>query len=182
MRLLFILLLVCSTVIANAQVRVRGYYRKNGTYVQPHQRTRRNSRVTDNYSYPGNYNPNEKRTTGGSTRKRSPAVQSITEHKSYEAVPEPIVEPELPEENSEVCSAADETTSGVTTGAAQLYAQAEPNAALKIKPNYAANSTYAIPKGAIVKIIKYNENYYLAEVNGRSGYVCTCQVTKTFSK
>lgn len=41
------------------QVDVRGYYRSNGTYVQPHQRTRPNSIITDNYSYPGNYNPNK---------------------------------------------------------------------------------------------------------------------------
>ena len=38
--------------------RVRGYYRKNGTYVKPHYRTNPNSTRRDNYSYPGNYNPN----------------------------------------------------------------------------------------------------------------------------
>ncbi|WP_232067432.1 SH3 domain-containing protein, partial [Flavobacterium bizetiae] len=41
-----------------SQVNVKGYYRSNGTYVQPHQRTSPNSTITDNYSYPGNYNPN----------------------------------------------------------------------------------------------------------------------------
>ncbi|KLT70495.1 SH3 domain-containing protein [Flavobacterium sp. ABG] len=41
-----------------SQVNVKGYYRSNGTYVQPHQRTASNSTITDNYSYPGNYNPN----------------------------------------------------------------------------------------------------------------------------
>jgi hypothetical protein len=40
-----------------AQVSVRGYFRKNGTYVAPHQRTRPNSTVTDNYSYKDNVNP-----------------------------------------------------------------------------------------------------------------------------
>lgn len=40
------------------QVNVKGYYKSNGTYVQPHQRTAPNSSITDNYSYPGNYNPN----------------------------------------------------------------------------------------------------------------------------
>jgi hypothetical protein len=43
---------------------VRGYWKDTNhdgvkdTYVQPHQRTNPNSTRTDNYSYPGNYNPN----------------------------------------------------------------------------------------------------------------------------
>jgi len=43
---------------------VRGHWRdtdRDGakdTYVQPHQRTNPNSSRTDNYGYPGNYNPN----------------------------------------------------------------------------------------------------------------------------
>lgn len=49
-----------------SQVAVRGYYRKNGTYVQPHVRTAPNSTVTDNYSYRGNYNPNTEYTTTSS--------------------------------------------------------------------------------------------------------------------
>ena len=54
-----------ATLSASAQVHVKGYYRSNGTHVQPHERTRPNYTVTDNYSYPGNYNPNDGRTTGG---------------------------------------------------------------------------------------------------------------------
>ena len=36
---------------------VRGYYRKDGTYVQPHYRSDPNGTVRDNYNYKGNYNP-----------------------------------------------------------------------------------------------------------------------------
>ena len=36
---------------------VRGYYRSNGTYVQPHYRSNPNSTVRDNYGYRGNSNP-----------------------------------------------------------------------------------------------------------------------------
>ena len=50
---------------ALAQVQVDGYYRSNGTYVQPHQRTAPDRTRSNNYSYPGNYNPNTGRTTGG---------------------------------------------------------------------------------------------------------------------
>ena len=34
-----------------------GYFRDNGTYVQPHQKTMPNSTNWDNYSTQGNYNP-----------------------------------------------------------------------------------------------------------------------------
>jgi len=33
------------------------------TYIQPYERTRANSTRTDNYSYPGNYNPNAGKVT-----------------------------------------------------------------------------------------------------------------------
>lgn len=48
-----------STISVKCQVHVRGYYRSNGTYVAPHERTRPNSTIIDNYSYPGNLNPNK---------------------------------------------------------------------------------------------------------------------------
>lgn len=58
MKKLFTLLVIFLSIYNYSQVSVRGYYRKNGTYVQPHVRTYPNSTVTDNYSYRGNYNPN----------------------------------------------------------------------------------------------------------------------------
>lgn len=50
---------------AMAQVHVDGYYRSNGTYVKPYERTAPDSTRTNNYNYPGNYNPNSGRVTGG---------------------------------------------------------------------------------------------------------------------
>jgi len=44
---------------------VEGHYRSDGTYVAPHYRTNPNGSTHDNYNYPGNYNPNRGRTTGG---------------------------------------------------------------------------------------------------------------------
>lgn len=40
-----------------AQVHVRGYYKKNGTYVAPHYRSSPNSSRLDNWSTRGNVNP-----------------------------------------------------------------------------------------------------------------------------
>lgn len=44
-------------VVLAKDIRVRGYYRKDGTYVQPHYRTVPNKSVWDNYSTKGNINP-----------------------------------------------------------------------------------------------------------------------------
>lgn len=38
-------------------VHVRGYYRKNGTYVRPHMRSAPNGSKADNWSTKGNVNP-----------------------------------------------------------------------------------------------------------------------------
>lgn len=42
---------------ALADVHVKGYYRKDGTYVQPHYRSDPNSTKLDNFSTRGNINP-----------------------------------------------------------------------------------------------------------------------------
>ncbi len=47
-------------------VYVNGYYRSNGTYVNGYERSSPNSSPYDNYGYPGNYNPNTGKITGGS--------------------------------------------------------------------------------------------------------------------
>jgi len=52
--LVLVALFVCSVAFAG---QVNGYYRKNGTYVQPYVRSNSNNTVTDNYSFKGNTNP-----------------------------------------------------------------------------------------------------------------------------
>ena len=47
-------------------VHVNGYYRSNGTYVNGYERTAPDGNPYNNYSYPGNYNPNTGSITGGS--------------------------------------------------------------------------------------------------------------------
>ena len=48
--------LIMPTVV-DAATRVSGYYKKNGTYVQPYYRSDKNSVKSDNYSCKGNINP-----------------------------------------------------------------------------------------------------------------------------
>lgn len=57
------LVLLPSNVYA---VYVNGYYRSNGTYVNGYERTAPDGNPYNNYSYPGNYNPNTGNITGGS--------------------------------------------------------------------------------------------------------------------
>jgi hypothetical protein len=67
--LITLALLVSFADLASA-ASVRGYTRRDGTYVQPHERSAPNSTIRDNYTYPGNYNPNTGRITGGDPFKR----------------------------------------------------------------------------------------------------------------
>jgi hypothetical protein len=57
MKKLIFILLMCISSIAMADVHVRGHYRSNGTYVQPHYRSSPNGTTLDNYSTKGNVNP-----------------------------------------------------------------------------------------------------------------------------
>jgi hypothetical protein len=55
--LLSVLALILASGAALAGEYVNGYYRSNGTYVQPHYRSNPNNSTFDNYSTKGNYNP-----------------------------------------------------------------------------------------------------------------------------
>jgi hypothetical protein len=74
MKHLLTLILLCALTALNAQVYVRGYYRSDGTYVQPHYRSYPNHTVYDNYSTKGNINPY----TGKKGTKNPPSYRSHT--------------------------------------------------------------------------------------------------------
>ena len=69
--ILLCLLFALGTTLAFVQeseakrVYVKGYYRKDGTYVRGHYRTAPDGNPYNNYSTPGNYNPNTGKVTGG---------------------------------------------------------------------------------------------------------------------
>lgn len=79
---LMVLFMIPGSLFA---AQVDGYWRDSNrdgvkdTYVQPHQRSNPNSSRTDNYSYPGNYNPN----SGEFTR------QSNSPRETYPSNPSP---------------------------------------------------------------------------------------------
>ncbi len=53
------------TAFQASAVYVNGYFRSNGTYVNGYERTAPDSNPYNNYSFPGNYNPNTGKITGG---------------------------------------------------------------------------------------------------------------------
>lgn len=57
MKRILLLLFLFLSFAAISQVRVNGYYRKNGTYVAPHYRSSPDGNPYNNYSFPGNTNP-----------------------------------------------------------------------------------------------------------------------------
>ena len=65
MRTLLISLILLMTFQTFAQVKVKGYYRKDGTYVQPHYRSNPDGNPYNNWSYPGNTNPYTGKTATG---------------------------------------------------------------------------------------------------------------------
>lgn len=72
---------VLSQTAVWAQVRVSGYYRKNGTYIKPHYRSKPDGIFRNNWSTKGNFNPY----TGKSGTKltASPTYGNDVEVKSY---------------------------------------------------------------------------------------------------
>lgn len=65
--ILFVLIffISLSSVDIFSQVKVKGYYRKDGTYVQPHYRSNPDGNPYNNWSYPGNTNPYTGKTATG---------------------------------------------------------------------------------------------------------------------
>ena len=71
---------------------VNGYWKDTNhdgvkdTYVQPYERTNPNSSRTDNYSYPGSYNPNTGQSTPHSTSAREtyPTNPNPYEYKPFQ--------------------------------------------------------------------------------------------------
>ncbi|UOQ53051.1 SH3 domain-containing protein [Hymenobacter cellulosivorans] len=141
-RLLLILLLLPTVLVAQAQVHVRGYYRSNGTYVKPHERTRPNHTVTDNYSYPGNHNPNSITTTTGTTGETPNTIQPTR----------------------------GKTAPYSGSGTYKVNSSIAPP--LRAAPNVSAAEIYSCPRQATVQVLEdAGDIYCKVSVNGHVGYI-----------
>lgn len=54
---LFLIFALLLSIVSYAKVRVRGYTKKDGTYVAPHYRSDPDSKKSNNWSTKGNSNP-----------------------------------------------------------------------------------------------------------------------------
>lgn len=68
-------LLLVAPVLAQSSHSVRGYTRKDGTYVAPHRQTNPNATLNDNWSMRGNTNPDTGR--DGTKPRDGESVQSM---------------------------------------------------------------------------------------------------------
>ena len=57
LKILILFTLFLPSMSLARDVAVDGYYKSNGTYVQPHHRSSPNNTTSDNYSHKGNVNP-----------------------------------------------------------------------------------------------------------------------------
>ena len=97
-KVLFALVAVCLISPASAaQVRVKGYVKKDGTYVAPHYRSNPNGTTLDNYSTKGNTNPytgkvgtrdSDPNPYGDGSRQSSPYSSSSGDSSSYDYDPD----------------------------------------------------------------------------------------------
>jgi len=79
-----ILLLFLIPLTSDAIVSVKGYFRKDGTYVAPHFRSDPDGITSNNWSYPGNTNPMTGKTaTGSPTTYTLPSVPKTTYAPTY---------------------------------------------------------------------------------------------------
>lgn len=94
-----LLIMLGSFSIVEAAVRVKGYHRKDGTYVQPHYRSSPNRTKFDNYSTKGNVNPYTGKAgtvdphTASPSRLNSPPTSSYTTTHNVPTYTQPVVPP-----------------------------------------------------------------------------------------
>lgn len=101
MKTIIAVALLFATTSALAQVHVRGYTKKDGTYVAPHERTAPNNTNLDNYSTKGNVNPytgkeGTKEPDYGYQAPRAPAGLQPIQPIQAPQPPQPPQPPQLP--------------------------------------------------------------------------------------
>ena len=84
------------TEIYSKDVKVRAYYRKDGTYVRPHYRSHQDNNFYNNYSTRGNINPYTRKTGSKTINRNKRLIKNTYNNNIYNnnAYSSFIVEPE----------------------------------------------------------------------------------------
>lgn len=182
MKLLFTYFFLILSLFPLAQtnskhVHVRGYYRSDGTYVQPHYRTAPNNTNIDNFSTQGNVNPY----TGQSgyippdnkvktiyKQKKSNTIRS-TCVKSKET-PKKIPKKTYNIISTDIQKYYSSSRIYTTTGS---YGQLWAGPAQK-------DVIHALKKGTKVNVLSYENGFYKVISNGIIGYILYITINETF--
>lgn len=141
-------------------VKVKGYYRKNGTYVRPHYRTAPNSTNRDNFSTRGNTNPYTGKkgwirpdNSHPSTSNRQSSVQK--RRKRYTDTGTSVVD--KPKKVGKYPNG-------------YVYATTKSNGQLWQKPSQ-IDVARSIPKNSFVRVLNYKGEFWEVVYDGTIGYV-----------
>ncbi len=159
---LLFLTLAFTVDVAYSQrhVKVRGYYRKDGTYVRPHYRTAPNSTNRDNFSTRGNTNPytgkrgwvrpdsepfvNSSARTNTTVRRQITSTRASARH----------------HERKKVGRYPNGYVYATTKSSGQLW-----------RTSHQLDRVGAISRGAFVRVLGYENDFWKVVCDGATGYV-----------
>lgn len=160
MRTFLITLILIFTLQAVAQVKVRGYYRKNGTYVRPHYRSNPDGNPKNNWSYPGNTNPYTGKTaTGNPNTYLNKYNSSSTENSNSTSSGYTFLN-----------GVSSNTRNGIGKETKSIAIRTLSDAKIKEKPDPFSNVIGYIPFNTSAEIIGYENPYWAIIYNGKLAF------------
>tara|TARA_R110002050_G_scaffold24083_3_gene64361 strand:- start:151638 stop:152393 length:756 start_codon:yes stop_codon:yes gene_type:complete len=165
MKIYLIIVTFLSFFIGYSQVnpnynKVKGYYRKDGTYVQSHYRTNPNNTNRDNYSTKPNTNPWTGKKGYINPDNRTNYYSSSTNNQSY-YYSKPNSSTEKSKFDKPIANYYPSTGNSKTKMVAKL----------RTKPNPVADVIIRIPKDANVQTIKKEDGYWKVKYGSWTGYL-----------
>ena len=164
MKQIFTILLFFAFLFSFAQtnsnhVYVSGYYKSNGTYVQPHYRTAPNSTNRDNFSTRGNTNPYT-----GQPGYITPDSNTSSTYTPSRYSNSTTTYPKT------TYSTTSKSSSNNSYNTANIYTTTSSYGQLWSKPSQ-FDAIRPIEKGSRVKVIEYEDGFYKVISNGTIGYI-----------
>ena len=140
-------------------VYVSGYYRSNGTYVQPHYRTAPNSTNRDNFSTRGNTNPYTGQAGYITPDNNTSSTYSPSSYSNSTST--------YPNSTYKTTST---NTSNSLYNSTNIYTTTSSYGQLWKTPSQ-FDAIRPIQKGSSVKVIDYSNGFYKVISNGTTGYI-----------
>jgi hypothetical protein len=164
MKQLFVILFFFTFLFSFAQINsnhiyVSGYYKSNGTYVQPHYRTAPNSTNRDNFSTRGNTNPYTGQAGYITPDSNTSSTYTPNTYSNSSTT--------YPKTTYNTTSTSASNSSYTSTN---IYTTTSSYGQLWRKPSQ-TDAIRPIEKGSRVKVIEYDDGFYKVISNGTVGYI-----------